>query len=217
MSTLQKAMELPVLGLESYGENVSQVCIDIAQLPISSQAQLARSWALLGVDKLKTMLAYMQRLVSERVISECFDRNLLMNDGKLIASYVYIIRIVYYASLLGGVRYEMAVWDNAKLPVLEEDVFSYVEVVREKIFNFEGHSEELDLSSLDVRKPLIDVEEFANDDLNKTIEIDRDFAQWKMAGRPQFHVQPVCNETQEQGTGRLGAVHRKQDGDIPKP
>jgi len=177
-------LELPVLGCEAYLENVVPlVCRGIALLPVSSQAALVKSWSHHSAERLKSMLENLQQILSLRVYTGTFTRDHLMNDDETISSCTAVIRIIYYASLLGGEHYsQKSVWDTSELPLLDTDNFSSIEMVgnaSRKRFH-DPISEEMELSPLDVRVPLIPLEEFYNEPLNETIEMDRDFAYWKM-------------------------------------
>jgi len=177
-------LELPVLGCEAYLENVVPlVCRGIALLPTSSQAALVRSWSRHSKERLKSMLENLQQILSLRVYTGTFTRDHLMNDDETIASCTTVIRIIYYANLLGGEHYsKQAVWDTSELPLLDTDNFSSIQMegnASRKRYH-DPISEEMELSPLDVRVPLIPLEEFYNEPLNETIEMDRDFAYWKM-------------------------------------
>jgi len=177
-------LELPVLGCEAYLENVVPlVCRGVALLPVASQVALVKSWAQHSAERLKSMLENLQQILSLRVYTGTFTRDHLMNDDETISSCTTVIRIIYYASLLGGSHYsKQAVWDTSELPLLDTDNFSSIEMVgnaSRKRYH-DSISEELELSPLDVRVPLISLEEFYNEPLNETIEMDRDFAYWKM-------------------------------------
>jgi len=177
-------LELPVLGMEAYLENVVPlVCRGIALLPTASQVALVRSWSNHSAQRLKSMLENLQQILSLRVYTGTFTRDHLMNDDETISSCTTVIRIIYYASLLGGQHFsKQAVWDTSELPLLDTDNFSSIEMVgnaSRKRYH-DPISEELELSPLDVRVPLIPLDEFYNEPLNETIEMDRDFAYWKM-------------------------------------
>merc|ERR1719278_654685 len=179
-------LELPVIGYEAYLENVVPlVCRGVALLPVESQAALVRSWSQHSPDKLKSMLENLQQILSLKVYTGTFTRDHLMNDDETIAGAVSVIRIIYYASLLGGATTRRPDWDTAELPTMDTDTFSSIEMVgnaSRKRYHDEI-SEQLQLSPLDVRVPLIQLEEFYNEPLNETIEMDRDFANWKMPGQ----------------------------------
>ena len=179
-------LELPVIGYEAYLENVLPlVCRGVALLPVESQAALVKSWSSHSTDKLKSMLENLQQILSLKVYTGTFTREHLMNDDETIAGVVSVIRIIYYASLLGGAGSRRPDWDTAELLAMDTDTFSSIEMVGNagrKRYHDEI-SEQLQLSPLDVRVPLIQLEEFYNEPLNETIEMDRDFANWKMPGQ----------------------------------
>lgn len=177
-------LELPILGNEAYLENlVPLICRGINLLPTEAQVALARSWSRHSAERLKSMLENLQQILSLRVYTGTFTRDHLMNDDETITSCTSMIRIVYYASLLGGQHYSSkAVWDTSELPLIDTDNFSQIEMAgnSSRVRYHNPLSTQLELSPLDVRVPLINMEEFYNEPLNETIEMDRDFAYWKM-------------------------------------
>ena len=179
-------LELPVIGYEAYLENVLPlVSRGVALLPVESQAALVRSWSTHSTEKLKSMLENLQQILSLKVYTGTFTRDHLMNDDETIAGCVCVIRIIYYSSLLAGAGDRRPDWDTSELPTMETDTFSSIEMVgnaSRKRYH-DQISEQLQLSPLDVRQPLIQLEEFYNEPLNETIEMDRDFANWKMPGQ----------------------------------
>jgi ubiquitin-protein ligase E3 A len=177
-------LELPVLGAEAYLENlVPLICRGVALLPVKTQAALVRSWSQHSAERLKSMLENLQQILSLKVYTGTFTRDHLMNDDETITSCTSVIRIVYFASLLGGEHHSpRAAWDSAELPVIDSDTFSSIEMTSNssRVRHHSPLSSALQLSPLDVRVPLIPTEEFYNEPLNDTIEMDRDFAYWKM-------------------------------------
>ena len=93
------------------------------------------------------------------------------------------MNLLLHANLLGGEHYsKQAVWDTSELPLLDTNNFSSIQMegnASRKRYH-DPISEEMELSPLDVSVPLIPLEEFYNEPLNETIEMDRDFAYWKM-------------------------------------
>jgi len=177
-------LELPCLGAEAYLENlVPLVCRGVALLPVETQAALVRSWSRHSARRLQSMLENLQQILSLRVYTGTFTREHLMNDDETITSCSSVIRLVYFASLLGGEHYSnKGVWDTSELPTLETDTFSSIEVAgnSRRVRHHSPLASALQLSPLDIRVPLIPAEEFYNEPLNETIEMDRDFAYWKM-------------------------------------
>jgi len=175
-------LELPCIGYEAYLENVLPlVCRGVSLLPVQSQTALTRLWSHHSAASLKSMLENLQQILSLKVYTGTFTREHLMNDDETLTSVVTVIRILYYASLLAGAG-DKPDWDTAELPMMDADNFSSIEIAgnsSRKRYH-DPISEELSLSPLDVRSPLIPQEEFYNEPLNETIEMDRDFANWKM-------------------------------------
>jgi len=178
-------LELPVIGYEAYLENVLPiVCRGISLLPVDSQASLVRYFSSQTITSLKSMLENLQQILSLRVYTGTFTRDHLMNDDETVSSVVSVIRILYYASLLGGAggTDTHTEWDTSELPIMDADNFSSIEIsgnASRKRYH-DPLSEALKLSPLDVRVPVIPIEEFYNEPLNETIEMDKDFTYWKM-------------------------------------
>jgi len=176
-------LELPVLGCEAYLENVIPlVCRGVALLPVSSQVSLVRSWSKHSAARLRSMLENLQQILSLKVYTGTFTRDHLINQDETITSTTTVIRIIYYASLVGGIVDSTTdSWDNTELPPMDEH-FGGVDPgsSTRKIKYHDEISAQLEISPMDCRVPLIPLEEFYNEPLNEQIEMDRDFACWKM-------------------------------------
>ena len=188
-------LELPVIGYEAYLENVlPTVCRGVALLPVDSQVALVKYFSNQTPSNIKSMLENLQQILSLKVYTGTFTREHLMNDDITISSVVSVIRILYYASLVAGGGDATSPWDTSELPVIEADnsLLSTVEVpgnASRKRYH-DPISEELNLSPLDVRCPVIPLEEFYNEPLNETIEMDRDYSAWKMSEKFSFMSHP---------------------------
>merc|ERR1719474_1977081 len=178
-------LELPVIGYEAYLENVLPiVCRGISLLPVDSQAALVRYFSSQTVNNLKSMLENLQRITETTLNTGTFTRDHLMNDDETVSSVVSVIRILYFASLAAGAgdKDTHTEWDTSELPIMDADNFSSIEIsgnASRKRYH-DPLSEELKLSPLDVRVAVIPIEEFYNEPLNETIEMDKDFTYWKM-------------------------------------
>jgi len=180
-------VELPVLGSEAYLENVVPVlCRGIALLPLPYQVVLAKLWSDYSASKLKSLLENLQQILSLKVYTGAFTRERVINEDETITSVTSVIRILYYASLLAGERDSSCdSWDvDDPVPCASEnDNFAAVEIIpnslRERYHDPMGAA--LQISPLDVRVPLIPSEEFYNEPLNETIEMDKDFSFWKIS------------------------------------
>lgn len=187
LNVYEVVFELPVLGSEAYLENVVPVlCRGVALLPLNSQVVLARLWSQYTVEKLRSLLENLQQILSLKVYTGAFTRERVMNEDETITSVTSVIRILYYASLLAGEREMSDSWDTTDPEPGDPDTdnFSGVEIIpnsaRERYHDPMGTL--LEVSALDVRVPLIPLEEFYNEPLNETIEMDKDFTYWKMSG-----------------------------------
>lgn len=189
LNVYEIVFELPVLGSEAYLENVVPVlCRGVALLPLPTQVALARSWSRHSAAKLRSLLENLQQILSLKVYTGTFTKDHLMNQDETITAVTSVIRILYYANLLGAEREPPDSWDTSDPPVIVSDTdtdnFASVMVLtnstRERYHD--PMSAALEISTLDVRQPLIPLEEFYNEPLNETIEMDKDYACWKMAG-----------------------------------
>jgi len=192
LNVYQMIFEVPALGSEACLENVVPVlCRGVALLPLSSQVVLCRLWSEYSAAKLKSLLENLQQILSLKVYTGAFTRERVINEDETITSVTAVIRIVFYASLLGGTREDSDSWDTTD-PDPEDpetDSFAGVEIIpnslRERYHDPLGR--ELSLSPLDVRNPSIALEEFYNEPLNETIEMDKDFSFWKINGEMPFY------------------------------
>lgn len=178
-------LELPVLGCEAYLENVIPlVCRGIALLPVSSQVSLVRSWSNHSAARLRSMLENLQQILSLKVYTGTFTRDHLINQDETITSTTTVIRIIYYASLAGGVVDSASdSWDNTEMPPMDEHFGGVAPASSSRKTKYHDEiSAQLQVSTMDCRVPLIPLEEFYNEPLNEQIEMDRDFACWKMTG-----------------------------------
>lgn len=187
LNVYEIVFELPVLGSEAYLENVVPVlCRGVALLPLSFQVALARSWSRHSAAKLRSLLENLQQILSLKVYTGTFTRDHLMNEDETITAVTSVIRILYYANLLAVEREPPDSWDTTDPPVIVSDTdtdnFASVMVLtnsaRERYHD--PMATALEISTLDVRHPLIPMEEFYNEPLNETIEMDKDFACWKI-------------------------------------
>jgi len=176
--------ELPVLGSEAYLENVVPVLArGIARLPPTHQVVLAKLWSEFSMPKLKSLLENLQQILSLKVYTGAFTRDRLINQDETITSVTTVIRIVYYASLLGAQRDGPESWDTTDPEPgdPDQDHFAAADLVpnslRERYHDPIGTL--LEISPLDVRIPVIPLTEFYNEPLNETIEMDQDFSSWK--------------------------------------
>jgi len=188
LNVYEIVFELPVLGSEAYLENlVPLLCRGVARLPVQTQVGLAKIWSNYPTGRLKSLLENLQQILSLKVYTGAFTRENVINEDETITSVTSVIRIVYYASLLAGESRESCdSWDTTDPEPGDPDTdnFAGVEIIpnsaRERYHD--PLARELEISALDVRVPLIPLDEFYNEPLNETIEMDKDFTFWKTSG-----------------------------------
>ena len=158
-------------------------------LPMAAQAKLARVWAKYSYDKLKEILGFLHQVITLRILSTQWTSAFTFNDDHTITGAAEIMRIVYFASILGGRMDPPALLEKEKAAnkALEESMQELLEgaVGREK-----EHSQpkedplgkELGINPLDCRKPLIPWEEFVNDLVSDGIRMEKDYANYKTDG-----------------------------------
>jgi len=195
-------MEIPALGsLEFLEEAMPQFCKTVGLLPISIQVCLARFWSKFEADQLRMLVNRVQQLITVRVIPhhETGTPSSLVHDDDCITGAGCLLKILYYASIVGGVMDPPDViasekltaenWTNSVgfqelLPSTDSIVVSNPSVSREQkdkrsIQWDDPLARELGVNPVDCREPLIGAEDFVNEMLSDTIEIDKDYTYYR--------------------------------------
>lgn len=183
------AFEVPDLGSSDYLEiALPALCNAAEHLPLKAQAKLARTWAQNCKDSLRHILETLQQLITLRVISTNYTRQFQLQDDKTVTCATKLMKIVYYANMLAGVmepnscREEPIVIQNQQDPL--DDVLGHLYPPTSMKGAKDSQPEdplaiELDINVLDARKPYLPFEEFYNEPLSDTIEMDIDFGNYK--------------------------------------
>ncbi|XP_042898021.1 ubiquitin-protein ligase E3A [Parasteatoda tepidariorum] len=183
-------MEIPMMQCPEYLEKaLPAFCKAASYLPVRSQAVLARTWSTYQPDRLREMLNVLHQFISLKVIQGGFTREYCINDEDTIIAATKLMKIIYYASLLGGEVEDTELTDEDN-ELVEED-----ENLRELLGASAGSepkensrlkqdplSVELNIKAIDCRKPLLYFDEFYNEPLSEQLEMDRDFAYYKADG-----------------------------------
>lgn len=188
-------MEFPHLHSPEYLEAAfPSFCKALAMMPLSAQAKLVKVWAAFGAERLTEMLHMLQQLITVRIINHegRWGRTFNMNDDEAISGSCGVMKIVYFASLYGGVH------DSAEL-LREEKLSNEADaqnIAMEGAIGMEPKEQsqpkedplahELKLSPINVRKPLIPPEEFVNEPLNEHIEISSDYEHYRAKPEGKF-------------------------------
>ncbi|XP_034825167.1 ubiquitin-protein ligase E3A isoform X1 [Maniola hyperantus] len=183
------AFEVPDLGCSEYLEiALPLLCVAIERLPVKAQAKLARVWAQHCKESLRHILETLQQLITLRVISTNYVRHYQVQDDTTVTMATKVMKIVYYANMLAGVmepstlREEPVVITSQLDPLGDalDHLYPLSSLKNSKQIPYEDPlAIELDINVLDARKPYLPFEEFYNEPLSDTIEMDIDLANCK--------------------------------------
>lgn len=178
VNVLLIVFEIPALGSGDFLETaLPAICRAAQWLPVEVQAKLARMWSTVGRSSIRNILENLQQLITLRVILTPFHRDLFVQDENVITSATKLMKILYYANMLAG---------SLESPDLRCDEMSgsmdssyLASKVNKSTPPVEPLAEELGIHVLDCRKPFLPFSEFYNELLSDTVEMDRDFANYK--------------------------------------
>ena len=144
-------------------------------LPVSMQAKLALIWAQFSSQEIRRMVETLQQLITYQVLTgpSAMGQTPVQDDEAIVAA-TKTMKLLYYASILGGIFDKPfgidcdgatgGTNDNHIDPLLKE----------------------LKINLLDCRKPLVRYDEFVNEPLNEQIEVDLDFTHFKSGQQLKF-------------------------------
>ncbi|KAJ0065205.1 hypothetical protein NL108_006545 [Boleophthalmus pectinirostris] len=212
-----------------------QFCKAMSKLPEEALARLAKIWSQFGLPHIRRMMETFQQVITFTVVSSEYDTDNLVNDDETVVAATKCLKVVFYASLLGG---ELDVGNNEE----EEEDFDSEELSlhelmgEERIYKkgprVDPLETELGMRAIDSRKPLIPFEEFINESLNEVLEMDKDFTFFKVDEESKFSFQ-TCpfilntitknqglyydNRIRMYGERRLTAFYSMMQGREPTP
>ncbi|KAG8176488.1 hypothetical protein JTE90_017543 [Oedothorax gibbosus] len=185
-------MEIPMLECPEYLEvALPAFCKAAAHLPPKSQAVLARTWSNYEPERLKEMLSILHQFITLRVIGGQFSRDYFINDEESVIATTKLMKLFYYAILLGGTIEDSSLTDEDPGDVVEpdENLQDFLGGARAPPESKETQkakedplSVELNVRPIDCREPRIPFECFYNEPLSDLLEMDRDFAYYKTDG-----------------------------------
>jgi len=184
-------MEIPALdSLEFLESAMPQFCKTIGLLPVGVQARLATVWSTYSPDRLKQLVSCVQQLITVRVVTSHWPQSAQLHDDECITGAAHLLKILYYASLLGGRRdpasilaAEAASSDHITLRDLLEANSATIERTFERKERpshwVDPLTRELAVHAVDCREPLVAFEEFVNESLSEAIEMDKDYTHYR--------------------------------------
>lgn len=192
-------LEIPMLYWPEYLEDAfPSICRSVGQLPVQQQARLARIWAGFGAEKLRDMVHSLQQLITVQVINNELSWSPAKRPGDLpaITGATKVLKILYYASMLGGKM------DPPEL-IEEEKQLAEADSLQEHMqgaFGFEVKDstppkedplgQKLKIQAINCREPLVPWEEFVNEPLNDSLELGDDYTNYRLESENKFSFVP---------------------------
>lgn len=212
-----------------------QFCKAMSKLPVSALARLSKLWSVCGLQHTRRMMETFQQLITFTVVSNEYDGENLVNDDETVVAATQCLKVVFYASILGGdVDVEHNEDDEEDA---ESDELTLHELLGEERLYKKGPrvdplEKELGVRPIDSVRPLIPFEDFINESVNEVVEMDKDFTFFKVNAETKFSFQScpfILNAiTKNQGLyydnrirmyseRRLTALYSMVQGQQPNP
>ena len=180
-------MELPFLHSPAYIENAyPEFCKAIGCLSLAGQVQLAKYWSEFSAKRLQQMVVSLQQLITVKIIDGevKWGKGYYINNEDAITNPTKVMKILYYASLYGGEQDPPEILEEEK-NVSESEDFLQNELVGASAMGFESKEfkqpkddplgKELKISHMECKTPLVPYEDFVNESLNDTINVETDY------------------------------------------
>ena len=235
-------LEMPLLdSLELLELAVPNFYRTVRHLPIKCQVALVKHWARRygeypnGAAIMRRVVCSIQQMITVRVVIRPWVQlDQTVNDDDAICGAVILLKLFYYASMLGGRMDEK--WlerkkkENSTLGesaarkqvpregiklhssfsmsddedeefendrITPNDLFlrSYLDISKERQGSSSNHrdplGEALGLTAVDCREPLLSPKEFVNETLSDAVEMDKDYAYYRV--RPEWRFSFMAN------------------------
>ncbi|XP_029356610.1 ubiquitin-protein ligase E3A isoform X1 [Echeneis naucrates] len=169
-----------------------QFCKAMSKLPVTALARLSKLWSSYDRHHIRRMMETFQQLITFTVVSNEYDAENLVNDDETVVAATQCLKVVFYASILGG---DMDVEHNEEdEDDSESDELTLHELLGEERLYKKGPridplEKELGVRPIDSIKPVIPFEDFVNESLNDVVEMDKDFTFFKVNAETKFSFQ----------------------------
>ncbi|XP_070764623.1 ubiquitin-protein ligase E3A [Enoplosus armatus] len=169
-----------------------QFCKAMSKLPVTALARLSKLWSVYGLPHTRRMMETFQQLITFTVVSNEYDSENLVNDDETVVAATQCLKVVFYASILGG---EVDVEHNEEdEDDSESDELTLHELLGEERLYKKGPrvdplEKELAVRPIDSIRPLIPFEDFINESVNEVVEMDKDFTFFKVNAETKFSFQ----------------------------
>uniref|UniRef100_A0A7N5ZUP4 Ubiquitin-protein ligase E3A n=1 Tax=Anabas testudineus TaxID=64144 RepID=A0A7N5ZUP4_ANATE len=171
---------------------LAQFCKAMTKLPVTALSRLSKLWSTYSLPHLRRMMETFQQLITFTVISNEYDTENLVNDDETVVAATQCLKVVFYASILGGdVDREH---NEEEEEDSESDELTLHELLGEERLYKKGPQvdpleKELGVRPLDSIRPLIPFDDFVNEPLNDVVEMDKDFTFFKVNAETKFSFQ----------------------------
>ncbi|KAG7514444.1 hypothetical protein JOB18_034045 [Solea senegalensis] len=171
-----------------------QFCKVMSKLPVTALARLSKHWSTYDVPHIRRMMETFQQIITFTVVSNEYDAENLVNDDETVVAATQCLKVVFYASILGG---DVDVEHNEE--DVEEDEDDSDELTLHELLGedrlykkgplIDPLEKELGVRPLDCIQPVIPFEDFVNESLNDVVEMDKDFTFFKVNAETKFSFQ----------------------------
>ena len=180
-------LEIPALSSSEFLElALPRLCQAAGWLPVTAQARLVRLWSRYPASRLRDMVQTLQQLISVKVIEQEATRGYQATDDESVTAPVRLLKLLYYASLVGGrcdprsARDEAPPADRSEAAGLGGQLLLAAKEPGRDRTELEPLERELDTRPLDCRVPLVGFDEFYNEPLSEVVEMDHDYRYYKV-------------------------------------
>ncbi|KAM9384379.1 ubiquitin-protein ligase E3A [Pholidichthys leucotaenia] len=169
-----------------------QFCKAMSKLPTTALVRLTKLWSKYSLPHLRRMMETFQQLITFTVVSNEYDTENLVNDDETVVAATQCLKVIFYASILGG---ELDIEHNEDDEEdSDSDELTLHELLdEERLYKKGPHVDPLEkalgIRPIDSVKPLIPFEDFINESVNEVVEMDKDFTFFKVNTEAKFSFQ----------------------------
>ncbi|XP_053177880.1 ubiquitin-protein ligase E3A [Scomber japonicus] len=169
-----------------------QFCKAMSKLPVPALARLSKLWSQYDLPHIRRMMETFQQLITFTVVCNEYDGENLVNDDETVVAATKCLKVVFYASILGG-DVDMEHNEDDDEDSDSEELTLHELLGEERLYKkgprVDPLEKELGIRPVDSRKPLIPFEDFINESLNDVVEMDKDFTFFKVDAETKFSFQ----------------------------
>ncbi|XP_061636439.1 ubiquitin-protein ligase E3A isoform X2 [Phyllopteryx taeniolatus] len=174
-----------------------QLCKAMSKLPVAALSRLCELWSKYELPHIRRIMETFQQLITYTVVTREYDGEHLVNDDDTVVAACKCLKVVFYASLVGGdvdTEHDDDDGGDDDGEAADSDELSLHELLGEERLYKKGPEvdlleKEIGVRPIDSRKPLIPFEDFVNESLSEVVEMDKDFTFFKVDAETKFSFQ----------------------------